>query len=530
MDLDQLDLNPRIIAAVKKAKLKSVKEVLRFSGPDLQRVTSLSGPDVQYLLRTASSHLRGSSVSTALHLYQQKERFPEQHQRLSLGCPVLDGLLRGGLPLDGITELAGCSSAGKTQLALQLCLAVQFPQRHGGLEAGAVYVCTEDAFPSRRLQQLIAQQQCLRADVPGNVVEKIKFGNQIFIEHAADVDTLLGCMRKRVPVLLSRGMARLVVVDSVAAPFRCEFDGAASAHRAQCLQVLGAELRRLSCAFRSPVLCINQVGRPTPPPPRPVLRMGVWGRASRADPDPALPGDGGHRGAGSGSRAAWCQGRAGVSSPWDNLVQPAPDAADGRPSAPRRGCPGPTQPHLEGGLRPPPAALVLFLHSHLHGCARDAWDQVLLTWGLQMTSHIPRKPSSPVVQGTSPLSMPITALGSPRPMPPHLGAAPPSGFEMCLALRPRTHAPHCCAGCSGVSTMSSWNIQPLNEQFSPSCAWDRGPQPSRAHIPAQQALHLAPTGSSLLPGWCLCPKAPNTHTLGHSGPRSDEPLLTSSPP
>lgn len=49
---------------------------------------------------------------------------------------MLDRLLGGGLPLDGITELAGCSSAGKTQLALQLCLAVQFPQRHGGLEAG----------------------------------------------------------------------------------------------------------------------------------------------------------------------------------------------------------------------------------------------------------------------------------------------------------------------------------------------------------------------------------------------------------
>lgn len=72
----------------------------------------------------------------ALHLYQQRERFPAQHQRLSLGCPILDGLLGGGLPLEGITELAGHSSAGKTQLALQLCLAVQFPQRHGGLEAG----------------------------------------------------------------------------------------------------------------------------------------------------------------------------------------------------------------------------------------------------------------------------------------------------------------------------------------------------------------------------------------------------------
>ncbi|XP_045632134.1 DNA repair protein XRCC3 isoform X2 [Ursus americanus] len=121
MDLDQLDLNPRIIVAVKK---------------DLQRLTSLSSLDVQHLLRTASSQVRGSSVFTALHLYQQKQRFPEQHQRLSLGCPVLDGLLRGGLPLDGLTELAGHSSAGKTQLALQLCLTVQFPRQHGGLGAG----------------------------------------------------------------------------------------------------------------------------------------------------------------------------------------------------------------------------------------------------------------------------------------------------------------------------------------------------------------------------------------------------------
>lgn len=72
----------------------------------------------------------------ALHLLRQEGLFPQQHQRLSLGCPVLDALLRGGLPLDGITELAGRSSAGKTQLALQLCLAVQLPRQYGGLGAG----------------------------------------------------------------------------------------------------------------------------------------------------------------------------------------------------------------------------------------------------------------------------------------------------------------------------------------------------------------------------------------------------------
>ncbi|KAM4853633.1 DNA repair protein XRCC3 isoform 1-T2 [Thomomys bottae] len=260
MDVGQLDLNPRITAAVRRAKLKSVKEILHFSGPDLQRLTGLSSPDVQHLLAAAALHLRGHHTLTALHLFQQKERFPVQHQRLRLGCPVLDRLLGGGLPLGGITELAGCSSAGKTQLALQLCLAVQFPQQYGGLEAGAVYICTEDIFPSKRLQQLIAQQQQLRTDVPGEVVQKIKFSNHVFIEHAADVDTLLECVGRKVPVLLSRGMARLVVIDSVAAPFRCEFGKEASALRARHLHSLGAMLRRLSSAFLAPVLCINQVG------------------------------------------------------------------------------------------------------------------------------------------------------------------------------------------------------------------------------------------------------------------------------
>uniref|UniRef100_A0A8C2LUM5 DNA repair protein XRCC3 n=1 Tax=Cricetulus griseus TaxID=10029 RepID=A0A8C2LUM5_CRIGR len=263
MDLDQLDLNPRITAAIKKGRLRSVKEVLCYSGPDLQRLTSLSTHDVQHLLRVAALHLQGSRVLTALQLFQQRESFPEQHQRLSLGCPVLDQFLGGGLPLEGITDLAGRSSAGKTQLGLQLCLTVQFPRQYGGLEAGAVYICTEDAFPSKRLWQLIEQQQQLRTDVPGEVIQKIRFSNHIFIEHAADVDALLECVSKRVPILLSRGMARLVVVDSVAAPFRCEYDAQALATRAKHLQSLGAALRRLSSTFRSPVLCINQVAVPT---------------------------------------------------------------------------------------------------------------------------------------------------------------------------------------------------------------------------------------------------------------------------
>lgn len=60
----------------------------------------------------------------------------EAGHRLSCACPVLDGLMRGGLPMRGITELAGESAAGKTQFCLQLCLSVQYPQEHGGLNSG----------------------------------------------------------------------------------------------------------------------------------------------------------------------------------------------------------------------------------------------------------------------------------------------------------------------------------------------------------------------------------------------------------
>ncbi|XP_007473561.1 DNA repair protein XRCC3 isoform X1 [Monodelphis domestica] len=259
MDWDQLELNPKVIAAIKKAKLKSIKEVLHFSGPDLQRLTKLSSIDVQHLLKTVSLALRNNCVLTALHIYQHKEEFPAQHKKLGFGCPVFNRLLQGGLPLVGITELVGQSSAGKTQIGLQLSLCVQYPYEYGGLESGAIYICTEDVFPDKRLQQLIALQHQLRTDVPQDVIKKIKFGNSIFIEHAADIDALFECVTKRAPILLSRGMVRLIIIDSIAALFRCEFGIQHSITKAKYLQTLGAKLHQLSSGFQSPVLCINQV-------------------------------------------------------------------------------------------------------------------------------------------------------------------------------------------------------------------------------------------------------------------------------
>ncbi|XP_069807374.1 DNA repair protein XRCC3 isoform X2 [Dendropsophus ebraccatus] len=260
MDWEHLDVNPQVTAALKKANIKSVGDILTFSIVDLQRITQLSIPDVQHLQKAAALTVqRDKKAITAFQLYTDKASFPSQHQKLSLGCSILNNFLRGGLPIVGITELAGESAAGKTQIALQLCLSVQYSAEYGGLGAGAVYISTEDSFPNKRLQQLIKSQHKLRTDVPADVIRSIRFGDSIYIEHMADIAMLTDCITKKLPILLRRGQIRLIVIDSIAALFRCEFSAKDAALKAKHLQSLGAKLHYLSTSFNTPVFCINQV-------------------------------------------------------------------------------------------------------------------------------------------------------------------------------------------------------------------------------------------------------------------------------
>ncbi|KAK0130755.1 DNA repair protein XRCC3 [Merluccius polli] len=260
MSLDQLELNPRIITAVKKANIGSAGDVLKFSGPDLQRLTRLSVSDVQRLRTAVAAALcRDSPPVSALRLHRGECPGWDCGLRVSLGCPVLDGVVRGGLLPWGLTELAGPSGAGKSQLALQLCLSVQYPAQYGGLASGALYICTEDSFPIRRLRQLQAEQPCLRTDVPPDVVSSIRFSDHIYVEHAADLGALMECVSQKAPVLLAQGRVRLLVVDSVAALFRSEFQADQGLERSRHLMAFASALHKLSSTYQLPIFCVNQV-------------------------------------------------------------------------------------------------------------------------------------------------------------------------------------------------------------------------------------------------------------------------------
>lgn len=72
-------------------------------------------------------------------------------------------------------------------------------------------------------------------------------------------DSLEVFLSRRAPLLLARGLVRLIVVDSVAALFRAEFRADDWFERNRQLLTFSATLHRLSLEFGTPVLCINQV-------------------------------------------------------------------------------------------------------------------------------------------------------------------------------------------------------------------------------------------------------------------------------
>lgn len=55
----------------------------------------------------------------------------------------LDGFLRGGVAAHGITEIAGESGSGKTQLCLQMTMTVQYPVSCGGFNGGKCLLCSQ---------------------------------------------------------------------------------------------------------------------------------------------------------------------------------------------------------------------------------------------------------------------------------------------------------------------------------------------------------------------------------------------------
>lgn len=189
----------------------------------------------------------------------------ETHQWSTISTldPTLDAALRGGIPTGYITEIAGEAGAGKTQLLLSLLLAVQLPPPHG-TGRRALYISTEAPLSTRRLTQMLTHNPLL-SSLPADQRPSL---DNIISTTTPDLESQEHILTYQVPVEVERRDIGLIVLDSVAANYRAEFDRAATSRTTQSSNMgarsaelvrLGMLLRGLAMRHNLAVVVSNQV-------------------------------------------------------------------------------------------------------------------------------------------------------------------------------------------------------------------------------------------------------------------------------
>ncbi|KAJ3238212.1 hypothetical protein HDU81_008194 [Chytriomyces hyalinus] len=194
-------------------------------------------------------------------------------EALSTGCSSIDMQLSGGIQTGLLTEVYGESGAGKTQLALQLCVTCQWPKEKGGLGGGAAYILSEALFPSTRYHQLASNLHWDPSEASPYSPEH--YSDNVHILHVRDAETQMHAIQYHLPVLIRQHGLKLIVVDSVAATLRYGFedeknnvvedDGNAkqsklsSTDRSALIVHLARVLKKIASEFNCAVVCLNQV-------------------------------------------------------------------------------------------------------------------------------------------------------------------------------------------------------------------------------------------------------------------------------
>lgn len=157
-----------------------------------------------------------------------------------------------------------CSAAGKTQLLLTLLLAAQLPSSRpdGSKQRSALYISTEAPLSTSRLTQILRNHPKLNDSFVG---ERPSL-NRVHSTHIHDLEAQEHILRYQVPVAIEKHNVGLLVIDSIAANYRAEFDkgrvgsGAESmAKRSIQLAQTGALLQTLARAHNIAVVVANQV-------------------------------------------------------------------------------------------------------------------------------------------------------------------------------------------------------------------------------------------------------------------------------
>ncbi|CAG9789370.1 unnamed protein product [Diatraea saccharalis] len=229
-------LPTRLYELLDRNNICTSKQIMLLSPWEIKKLTNISEDDTKLIKNLVSQNLQPQLLTCGKLI-----TFKTLKDRVSTGCNRIDSILNGGFRKGTITEIYGESGSGKTQIALQSIV-------HNWAKGG-VYICTEDIFPVKRYEQI-------KKNIP-SYNSSVDYGQNIFIEHIVEMDELFSSVRVRLPKLLSQKKITLVVIDSVAAPFRV--DSTNYIQRADQLKQFANTLINIAQKNNIAILCINQV-------------------------------------------------------------------------------------------------------------------------------------------------------------------------------------------------------------------------------------------------------------------------------
>ncbi|XP_068602094.1 DNA repair protein RAD51 homolog 3 [Brachionichthys hirsutus] len=232
--VSSLRLSPGVKVKLVGAGFQFTADLQHLDQSQLSRDASLSQPEALEVLQVVRGTGGGDgggawSSLTALELFQREE---EELRSIVTFSSRLDAALDGGVPIGKTTEICGVPGVGKTQLCLQLAVDVQVPPCFGGVGGQVVFVDTEGSFLLQRVIDiaaaavrhcsLLVEDDEQRVAMETFTVETIL--SNILLVRCYDYVELLAELYLLPDFLRARPRVRLLVIDSVASPFRLLFD------------------------------------------------------------------------------------------------------------------------------------------------------------------------------------------------------------------------------------------------------------------------------------------------------------------
>ncbi|KAK1761430.1 putative dna repair protein rad57 protein [Echria macrotheca] len=207
---------------------------------DIQRLSSAVLDALHADLGVATKVTHSDDVGPPARLKNTAETLATRWHTFSTLDDTLDGALGGGIPTGYVTEITGESGAGKTQFLLTLLLAVQLPPPRG-LGKSALYISTEAALSTRRLAQILSANPTIQS-TPADSRPSL---DNVMSQVTPDLESQDHIIAFQVPVAIERRNVGLLVLDSVAANFRAEFERASGQRQSASMGARSAELIRL---------------------------------------------------------------------------------------------------------------------------------------------------------------------------------------------------------------------------------------------------------------------------------------------